>query len=234
MRRAYFAATILALISSPGASAPPKKAAAPPVYYDFKGAKLGMTIDEWKAVPFPGDLQDNKIFSLKGESIPVVQPVCQGDTGSDKLLLFRSSAETAAGVVLCKYGYPRSIGTYQTWSSAFLNVAGFGAQDVDFKFLEGRLYEINITLHSNALPHVLDGLVAKFGQPTSVINDTTQNRMGATFPHTVKSWINPVASIRLESPYSKIDDLNVRYIKLDALDRIIAAERAANPAAGKM
>ena len=95
-------------------------------------------------------------------------------------------------------------------------------------------YEINITAASDILGEVMDGLVAKFGKPDTEVNDTTQNKAGATFPHTEKTWSNPAATIVFESPYTRIDNMNVLYMEAEAAKRINAAEKAANPDSDKM
>jgi hypothetical protein len=205
---------------------------APAVWYDFKGARLGMTVEEWKRLPSPAKPENLTRFGLPPQ---MITPICQGDPGADKLILFRTSGEKAAGVVLCQYAYPTSVGrSYQSWSTARVSIGQYTADQVIYKFLDGQLYEISITGHINLLTDIMDGLTAKFGDPTKVISDTTQNKMGATFPHTIKSWVNPVAMITVEAPWSRIDNLNVTYGTTEGMARIVAADRAANPAADKM
>lgn len=218
--------------AAPAVARPAAKPAAPAVYYDFKGARLGMSIAEWKALPFPGKPENSKDYG--SNTAPNIQPTCKTDPGGDKVLAFLTSAETAAGVVICQYGYPYSIGTYQSWKAAYVSVGEHITDRVDYKFLDGKLYEISITGSENLLSDVLEGLTAKFGQATETVNDTTQNKAGATFPHVVKTWRNPAASVRVETPWSRIDDMNVRYDDNAALSRLLAAEKAAHPDAEKM
>lgn len=247
MKVIVLTAAIAGLLGSGAIAAPQKKAVArkaspaaakaapkaPAVFYDFKGAKLGMTIAEWKALPFPGNPENSKDYGSK--SSPPIAPVCKGDPGSDKMMAFVSDAEKASNVIVCQYGYEWKItDTYTSFKSAYVSVGTHITDDVEYKFLDGKLYEINITGSNNLLSDVMDGLTAKFGAPTSVVNDTTQNKAGATFPHTEKTWSNPVASIHMETPYTKIDNMNVTYLAADATSRIVAAEKALHPSADKM
>lgn len=214
-------------------SAATKAAPAPSVYYDFKGARLGMALSEWKALPAPV-VESSYTSKMEGP----LQVWCTSDVGSDGKSLsgigYPSKVEQSLGVVICRYGRLFSSGSYRSVSPAIIKIGQLMATDVEYKFLDGRLYQIDITGSDGLLSEVMDGLTAKFGPPTSEINDTTQNRAGATFPHTVKVWTNPVATIRVESPWTRIDNLNVNYSDVAAIARVNAAEKAANPAADKM
>jgi hypothetical protein len=241
------AAGILAVVSSadaqaarpkPRTAAPaprskpaPEAPKAPPVYYEFKGARLGMTIDEWKAVPIPATYESSY---FKGGPTKVW---CSTDTGADGKPVsgfYMSSRWREAGVVQCKYARMEMIGSYGMLSSSSVKIGDRITKDVTYNFLDGKLFLIDIDAASALLDDVMDGLTAKWGKQTSEINDTTQNKAGAAFPHTVKVWMNPAATIRVEAPYSRIDDMNVTYSDVAAMARLRAAEEKANPAADKM
>lgn len=237
MRTLIISACALALSTVPTWAGPNKRTtpapATPALYYDFKGAKLGITLEEWKALPFPGNPPSSSPLSRNAPP-PVVSAVCAGDPGSEKAHLYQSNAEAAAGVTLCQYGYILKLRTLEAWNSAYIDMGHYQTNDIIYKFLDGRLYEISITGHDNLAGEMVSGLTAKFGPPTSVVNDTTQNRLGASFPHTVKTWKNPAAMVRLETPFSKIDNVNVTYRTAEGAARVNAAEKAANPDASKM
>jgi hypothetical protein len=204
----------------------------PAVYYDFKGARLGMSLAEWRALPITATGLNIPGSPIQGGA---VQAVCTGDPGSDSAILsFRSSAEQKANVTACGYAYPETIGTYTSWRPASVPIGEMAASDVEYKFLDGSLYEISISGNSALLDEVMSGLRAKWGDPTTVVNDTTQNKAGATFPHTVKTWVNSVALIRVETPFSRIDDLNVSYSTATGLAKITAIEKGMNPDINKM
>jgi hypothetical protein len=239
----YVIATALTLIAV-GAQAAPQKAAKPTttkpaakpvpkpqpapipaVWYDFKGARLGMTMDEWRALPVPAT-------AMPVESPP--QIICSNEPANkDKigLHIYQSDDDEKIGVVECQYFAKQQ---YLGLRSAYLKVGDGGSDDISYKFLDGKLYSINIQSSDNLLSGILDGLSAKFGPPTSVVNDTTQNKAGATFPHTVKLWENPVAMIRLETPYTKIDNMDVTYYTTEGLNKVAAARKLLHPDADKM
>lgn len=225
---------VLLLSSSPAWSREPKPVKqAEPVYYDFKGARLGMPVAQWKALEPPAapavyvSKYDGPLIVWCSNSVhPDGKPVSE--------TFFLNPVEKSLGIVACSYGrMSRIVGT-SFFSPASIKIGQFAASNVEYKFLNGLLYQIDITGHKNLLSDVMDGLTAKFGPPTTEINDTTQNKAGASFPHTVQTWINPVATIRVETPWTRIDNLNVSYSLNAAMEQIVAAEKAANPADQKM
>ena len=203
----------------------PQPAPVPAVWYDFKGARLGMTMDEWRAVAPPA-------LAMPVEAPP--QIICSNEPDNkDKigLHIYQSDDDRKIGVVECQYFVERQ---YIGLRSAYLKVGDGGSEDISYKFLDGKLYSIVILSSDNLLSGIVEGLNAKFGPPTSVVNDTTQNKAGATFPHAVKLWENPVAIIRLEAPYSKIDNMSVTYYTVEGLNKYSTAEKVLHPAADKM
>lgn len=223
---------LLALSSSAVAATPPHPASRakgavatkPATFYEFKGARLGMSLAEWKALPPPAK-SDGVSYSA----------VCDSDAAAKEhdLLGYASNTpvEKAANVLTCGY---YGIGSYGIWVQASVPIGELSASAIYYKFLDGKLYEIEVNGNIDLLSNVLDGLTAKWGQPSSVVHDTTQNKAGATFPHTIQTWKNPVAVIRVEAPYSQIDDLNVTYETLEGLNKLSALDKSINPDADKM
>jgi len=207
-----------------------------PTYYDFKGARLGMSLTDWRSLPFPGGVQTVQIQNGANltyhEEMP--RPICSSDatsagySGSFHL----NDIETQLGVVSCIYMQTDFLGTGLSESNTPIGESY--ANPVVYYFLDGQLYKISITAQSDLLDDVISGLRAKFGEPASSVNDTTQNKAGATFPHLKRIWTNPVAQIVVETPWSRIDDLNATYTTTEGALRISAARRAAHPDADKM
>lgn len=215
------------VVSEPDLNAPVK--AAPAVRYDFKGAKLGMTIEEWKAVEPPID--HSKPISA-GEGPDRIW--CSTDRTPDGELaknFVLSESEKALGVISCKYGRQFLSGkTYMEIIPSEVKIGNGGSSDVEYNFLDGHLYEISITGRASLLNEMLDIIKSKFGLPTTEVNDMAKNKEGSTFPHATKIWANPIASITVETPYSKIDNLNVSFIAIDLASRILAKKRSLHPA----
>jgi len=239
--RVLTAAAIMAISSTVALAAPAKKPVhAKPskasVYFDFKGARLGMTLDEVKALSAP----TSPPYST-GNSVSEYGPerfFCSTDTFSDGKRatgFYLSKVETALGVTECKYAREWKIGRdYTTLDESRIPIGSFQTNDVSYKFMDGRLYEIEINGHTNLLSEVMDGLRAKFGPPDNVVNDTTQYKAGATFPHTEQTWANPAATITVESPWTKIDNMHVSYLTTEGAARIVAKEAELNPSTNKM
>ena len=209
--------------------APAKPAPKASVYYDFKGARLGMTRAEWREVTPPIET------SMTTGKAPV-RIWCSDDKLPDgkPAQSVYGKVDTALGIVACSYGQLNGIGTYQYISQAWVKVGDYGTSDATFKFLDDKLVEISIGGHKNLLSEVLEGLSAKFGPSDVTVNDTTQNKMGATFPHIEKKWVNPVATISVEAPYTKIDNMNVTFQTTDYTARWVAKDKEISPAASKM
>lgn len=222
------ASTAQAAPAKPRRPAPPPAAAAPspvaaptpppPVFYDFKGARLGMSLDDWNAATPPA----LKLFQGGGfvDSSETPERVCNPASGA-----FASDEEKALGVIVCYYKLP---------DRHFLPIGSMTADTVLYSFLDGKLYKIEVDAKSYALDEVMSGLTAKFGAPSSTVDDTTQNRAGATFPHHERIWANPAATVLVESPFDRIDSMAVIYETTEGQKRLEARRIAAHPAAEKM
>lgn len=226
-------ALAIASASVSSANEPDAVPAKPPIYFDFKGARLGMSLAEWRALPVPVRSDSDKYLRYGP-----VQIVCSTDAAASAkfgLTFERTGAEQAANVVECAYGRQVLSMMFKPWMRVPIGIGTrFAASDITYKFLDGRLFAIELFAHTNLLPDILSGLIAKWGEPNSVLNDTTQNKAGATFPHTLQEWANPVSTIKLESPYGRIDQLNVTYETVEGAAKIAAVEKAINPDAEKM
>jgi hypothetical protein len=188
--------------------------------YDFKGAKLGMGLEEWKAMQ-PPHLKELKGGQFTDSSdLPTVH--CSTLAGA-----YASPEEVALGVVRCYYEMPSA--GYQ-----FIPIGDAIADGVTYSFLDNKLFRIEVSAKNYAMSEVLSGLKAKFGEPTSSIDDTTQNKAGATFPHHTRVWTNPASSILVESPFTRIDNMIVIYETEEARQKIKSYKAVASPDAAKM
>jgi hypothetical protein len=195
------AAQPISVHATPAQPAP--AVAAPPVWYDFKGAKLGMTLADWKALPFPGG------------GAPQAAAQCSDDPAAR---IYLSDTERRLGIVQCRYAAGEAqakIPLGDRWATA----------DYGFAFLDGKLFRITVRASLDAQTDVDEGLVAKWGKPTSETSGATQTEAGGSLTHKVKTWINPAASIVLQTPGDRLDELSVAYSDLGAVARLEAAEQ---------
>ena len=203
-----------------------------PVEYDFRGAKLGMLLQDFRSLPFPDSYKRS------------ARALCTNDAerATNGVFLYVNDYEKAAGVVKCGYF---EVGTIlkDWWRDTQVSVgtSGFASSDLRYSFvadpIDGvlKLYSISLTTNSNAEQSAVEGLSEKFGPPTLRINDTVQNRMGASFPRTTTTWANSLSAILVESPSFKIDEMTILYTENRLADIVMKKkEQIRGPASSKM
>ncbi len=171
-------------ISAPSAAS---ALAAAVVWYDFKGARLGMSLADWKAMA------------------PVAAGAAAECSDAAGSRMFLSDAEKGAGIVRCQYSAAGATAPIPLGSR-------FTSRDYTFAFLEGRLFRIVLRAPLEARDDVAPGLEARWGKPSSQAQDTTQTEAGGTLVHQVSTWLNPAAAIVLETPADRLDELSVTYL----------------------
>lgn len=201
--------------------------------YDFHGARLGMTVDQWRSVPVPA-FAANSVF-VRADA---PQPRCLGDEIDGRPIetmlsptnrISRTRAEEGAKVLVCRHMFWGDTGASAgLWQSAIRITKGYTAQ-VDYKFLDGRLYEIYVVTNAGALDDVLGSLRAAWSKPDRVVNDKVRNKAGVAVPHTVQTWSNPVAEIRLETPMAVTYDLSLKYVAKSGVAQIRRMDRMKHP-----
>lgn len=180
--------------------------------YDFRGSRLGMTLEEWKAVHPPEQLHR------------AAKPLCSTDT-PDARWAVQTPESKAAGIVLCVYidteGYPGPVGQR------------FGPSEItgaEYLFFDGRLYMIDILAVDLALPAFREALQAKYGPPTDAAQGVTRNRLGTPFPEITEAWESGRDVIALRSPATRIDRFSVTIFDKAAAAKADAARKAAQGA----
>jgi hypothetical protein len=115
--------------------------------------------------------------------------------------------------------------------------SGYVSFYYSFKFIPDpkdgvlRLYEVHAPSNTAAAGNVIDALSTKWGKPETV-NDSVQNKLGASFPRTTATWSNPAATITVTDRWSKIDDmmLIMKSTRLHSvIDKLEEAEKAKQP-----
>jgi hypothetical protein len=193
------------------------------VLYDFKGAKLGMSLQDWKTLQPP----------VKEDGVAYA-PLCDTEAQESDKHLFSygtTELERSANVITCGYF---GTGSYGIRVQASIPIGGLSASSIFYKFLNGKLYMIDIGANTEILSEVMDGLTAKWGAPSSTVQDTTQNRAGASFPHVIKRWENSASFIQLETPFERIDGMHVIYETNEGRAALDAFEKARHPSVDKM
>jgi cell division protein FtsB len=113
--------------------------------------------------------------------------------------------------------------------------AYLGDIPIDFltwDYLDDKLVGFSVVAKSNVFDQFRDYLIERYGQPSSIITGTTQNRMGATFPRVILTWDTSDGPMVLENPSTNIDEIALGmtqtglYEELDRRDKEIAKHNA--------
>lgn len=241
------AIVILALIigSTPMQAAPVRKAAAkvapkaapspkavPSVLYDFKGVPLEISLDEFRTRAHP-DGNANARAICTGEKIKRFSSMTEPFQVS-----IYDDVEKSLGVVKCVWVASSENKAAYTYAGDVVSLtlagSGYGSNDYSFSFIRDpkdgvmRLYEIEAVSNRNAFDDVVQGLTGKWGAP-KLVNDTVQNKMGATFPQVTAIWSNPAATITTVDRWSKVDEMIILVVDT-RLNELVSAAKAAKKA----
>ena len=195
----------------------PNSAAAEP--YDFRGIRLGISLNEFRRTPYPDTgrpLDDESEGPLKSHV------VCTGDsTATSYSLINTPGYEKDVGVLKCAF-YKQDLLRPETVLEFDLDgTRNFSSYNL-FKFAHDandeamKLYQIILMFGINDM--ILDSLSDKFGSPTLIEDDTVQNRMGATFPLKTYFWVNNTSSVVVQSPSG--DEMTILYSLTDLQDYV--------------
>jgi len=203
-----------------------------PTRAQYKNAVLGMTLAEWKALPFPDTIKPNEFTA----------PICTDNPKWARLNgpLPVSTVEQALGVVECGYYTDTKMkGDFLTPGLTFTgpSIISLGAEhtmfSVDYAFFQGRLFRIRGSSQLRGIDDMVDGLSARYGKP--VTNKTvTQNGIGNTFPKVEYTWIVGSDAISASAPSARMDQSAVLFLDTGAAKRLDAAKSQINPATAKM
>lgn len=200
MPRNWVIGFALMLLAANGAHAEP---------YDLRGFKLGMSVEQFRATPFPGK--------------QVTKPFCTGDNLSDVRGvsgLDLASSDSKLGIKRCAfYEVDESMKTVfpneSRFKMAHWDVGGASAE-VSFYFAsmgggDATLYNIIVVANGSYWPRLWSAYNEKFGKPSKLINKEVQNKAGAKFNGTNAIWSNPESSIEMTQHFGRIDRMGIVY-----------------------
>lgn len=192
--------SVVALLA--GLLATPAAAQNPPL--EFRGARLGMSQAEWKALPVPEQV------------MRPAEPRCS-DEDPTAIWARQLPESVAAGIVSCVYvsregGYA----TGQKLGSSELT-------SVEYLFQGGKLYAISMIGVDLAAPALAQALRDKYGPPTSTGEGEVTNRAGNTVRQTTTTWKAGGQTIGILAPSLRLD----RFSALISDDAAWAAAEAA-------
>lgn len=154
--------------------------------FEFRGAQLGMTKDQWKALPVP-----QQVFGPATARCTDEEP--RALWAADLLPDMR-----AAGIVKCVY--VKDAGGY----AAGQRLGNSELTSVEYLFRADKLYKISIIGVDLAAPSLMDALVAKYGKPVMSGGSLT-TRAGQTVPQMTATWRANGETIQVASPSLRLD-----------------------------
>jgi hypothetical protein len=230
--------TVLPVAASPLPSRAPAKAKAPPVtpvagtpgkLYDFKGVALETSLEDFRKLPHPDGAPAGVVCT--GEKVAVTRSYSAEPIG----VSVYDETEKALGVKRCLWiSTGEGLGSGSTAGLSLAN-SGYASYSYTFSFIKDpkdnvdRLYRYSGTTNVAAFGPIVGALTAKWGTPV-VTKGAVQNRIGNSFDKETAVWSNPLASITIESRYTKIDDMNL-VMKDTRLSKIVSDAVAAKTAA---
>ena len=184
--------------------------------FDFKGVKLGISIDEFRKMPHPDADDKDAHYAAKGSAV-----VCTGEKVSisasytiepTEVMLY-DRAEQAAGVVKCVW-VNKSNDRMARGKTAALSLAdsGYAVYDYSFSFIPDpkdgvlRFYRFVGETNRNAFGAVESALAHKFGEPI-VTQDDVQNGLGNRFTRTMAIWRNNTSEIFVTDRSSEVNKM---------------------------
>lgn len=194
--------------------------------YEFRGAKLGMDLTAFKALPYP-DKDDPSRISVD------VELHCSDTDYEDYLAnVHIPKAMKSGGGIICRYLAPPNKARYTfSWESAYVMVGTAGTDEVAYMFYPDdvgapRLGDIVISMNNTTFDRLAAALIGKLGSPLNSETKDLQNGVGNHFASQELTWDNGVSTVELHQRSSKIDIMSLVYTH-KALRATFAVKQAA-------
>lgn len=198
MRRAckLALAALLGAVATP-ALAQTAAGAIPRGDLQFDGARLGMSLSQWKALPPP-----------QGSTADVATE-CSNDTTLDTASRVTFSVSgSEPPVVVCSY--VARLGRY-VLAQDFPLAKTYFARNPKFTFVSGRLAKIEFKSSINAFDDLVAAFEARFGAASQTIRDQIRTPFGLTLPRVQKIWRLPDGLVSITDPSDDLDRLVVDF-----------------------
>jgi hypothetical protein len=180
------------------AAAPPlqKHVAPPAAVFVFNGARLGMSLEDWRARPFPGS----------SAAVPNAKPICSDEALAKPAGLI-ASTETSADSVVC--AYLSHYGRYFLNETLPIN-RKYTAQAVRYVFRNDRLFRIEYQTTADAYDDLASQFDARYGPSIKLVRDTVATANGRYFRVT-QTWRTPDLIVDLTDPVAGTSRLSISF-----------------------
>ncbi len=167
---------------------------------EFNGAVLGMTLDQWKALPNPSGAGEPAIAACSAA----------GDPASPRRVA--GSSVTSAPTVVCAYVERDRDETRPLWIPISKHYFARGPR---YWFVGGRLSRIEFQSSIDAFNDVMAAMKSKYGPATTGRLDTIKSRDGLDLDRVQEVWRLSGGTIRMTDPSPRPDELTVRMSRRD-------------------
>jgi hypothetical protein len=242
MKIIAFAFAAACIATTAYAAKPPKPAAAPspPAVpaepYDFRGAQVGMTLEDFKKMPFPdaGAAADKHYGVATAARIELHCSIAEKPNYSDPNYVYVSDDFRGVGGIKCVYKVPPLESYQRSWRDADITVGTHFSDNVNYLFYPDpagvlRLGDVGITMGNQDFDALAAALTGKLGKPTAVEEKDLQNGMGNHFKSAELTWDNGVSIVKLEQRHGKIDEMELLYTSTELSHAFYAKISAAKP-----
>ncbi|RWA80471.1 hypothetical protein [Mesorhizobium sp.] len=190
--------------------------------YARRSYKLGITLKDFKAIPFPEETRYPGTFPVCSDNLSALE-------GSDADLVdLQYYPGQNIGVIKCQFFYKADVGVMQ----ASLFLGSFHPITNDFYFFrvkskndEPILFLISSPFVSNAFDDVVKEFEEVFGPPSARSNSEVQNKIGNKFENTDVIYQNTSSEILLSRYGENLDRSLLEYVLVEVYDRVKKLEK---------
>lgn len=165
--------------------------------FDLKGARFGMSLKEWRALPYPG----SGSRASRAKSICSIDPSA-GSTGLNLV------ANKPAGTIVCAYA--SQYGRYFLPEPVDLTQK-YPARRLRYYFQQGRLVRIEYHLSANAYDPLVGDFDARYGPAIKLVRDTVRTDQ-SQYSRVVRTWAAAGLSVEIVDPVPPAYDLSLSFI----------------------
>lgn len=181
----------------PVAVSPSAGAGAPATIFEFKGAHLGMTLKDWRSMPFPAS----------GPGSSPAKPICSNDAAAKAVGLAVNPAEGGANTVVCTYA--SRYGRYFLPAALAIDNR-YLARNVRYAFRNDRLFRIQYQTSVDAFDAMVSQFDARYGPPLKLVRDMPKIAYGRYF-RVMQTWRAPGLDVELIDPVPTTNALSVSF-----------------------
>lgn len=176
----------------------PRQAPSPsPAVFQFDGASLGMSLQDWRAAPFPES----------GPGSSRAKPICSDDALAKAAGLEASPSGRDAGTLVCAYG--SRYGRYVLTDTLPLD-AKYRAQDMRYSFRDDRLFRIEYQTTVNAYDDLVSQFDGRYGPAVKLVRDEVTTGEGR-YARVTRTWRAPGLTVDLVDPVPRTFNLSVSF-----------------------